>query len=202
MWKANSKLKDNRGFSLAETLLAVLILLLVSAVVATGMPAVTNAYNKVVLGANAKTMLSTAVTALHDEIGTAWQVENPIDSTTGQADNTKLAYFNGSTGAKSMISSAVNEPIKIQDYISLGDDLIHSSGAKEGSAHELISGASFTPKMYVTFNTIWYANGIVTINGLKVCKTTDNTVLAEFSGEDGSAIPFTVRVVSTDAKGT
>ena len=61
MRKAKSKLKDSRGFSLAETLLAVLILLLVSVVVATGMPAVTNAYNKVVLGANAKTMLSTAV---------------------------------------------------------------------------------------------------------------------------------------------
>ena len=132
MWKAKSRLKDNRGFSLAETLLAVLILLLVSVVVATGMPAVTNAYNKVVLGANAKTMLSTAVTALHDEIGTAWQVEN-------STDNKSIMYFNGSTGAKSMISSAANQSIKIQDYMSLNDDLIHSTDAIVGSEHDLVS---------------------------------------------------------------
>lgn len=195
MWKAKSRLKDNRGFSLAETLLAVLILLLVSVVVATGMPAVTNAYNKVVLGANAKTMLSTAVTALHDEIGTAWQVEN-------STDNKSIMYFNGSTGAKSMISSAANQSIKVRDYMSLNDDLIHSTDAIVGSEYDLVYGSSFKPEMYVTFNAISYANGIVTITGLKVCKTTDNTVLSEFSGEDGSAIPFTVRVISADAKGT
>ena len=195
MWKAKSRLKDSRGFSLAETLLAVLILLLVSVVVATGMPAVTNAYNKVVLGANAKTMLSTAVTALHDEIGTAWQVEN-------STDNKSIMYFNGSTGAKSMISSAANQSIKIQDYMSLNDDLIHSTDATVGSEHDLVYGSSFKPEMYVTFNTISYTNGIVTITGLKVCKTTDNTVLAELLGKDGTAINLTVRVVSTDAKGT
>ena len=195
MRKAKSKLKDSRGFSLAETLLAVLILLLVSVVVATGMPAVTNAYNKVVLGANAKTMLSTAVTALHDEIGTAWQVEN-------STDNKSIMYFNGSTGAKSMISSAANQSIKVQDYMSLNDDLIHSTGATVGSAHDLVYGSSIKPEMYVTFDTISYANGIVTITGLKVCKRTDDTVLAELLGKDGIAINLTVRVVSADAKGT
>ena len=194
MWKAKGKarLKDRRGFSLAETLLAVLILLLVSVVVATGMPAATNAYNKVILGANAKTMLSTTVTALHDEIGTAWQVEN-------SSDETSLTYFNGSTGAKSKISSGENLPIRIQDYMSMNDDLIHSSDATVGREHDLVSGASFKPEMYVTFESISYADGIVTITGLKVCKTSDNTELATFSGADGS---FTIRVISADVKGT
>lgn len=195
MWgsKSKAKLKNKRGFSLAETLLAVLILLLVSVVVATGMPAVTNAYNKVVLGANAKTMLSTAVTALHDEIGTAWQVEN-------STDDKSLSYFNGSTGARSKISSGTKLPIRIQDYLSLGEeDLIHASDAKVGSEHDLISGASFNPEMYVTFDSISYAGGIVTITGLKVCKKADDTELAKYSAVDGN---FTIRVISADAKGT
>ena len=202
MWKAKgkAKLKDRRGFSLAETLLAVLILLLVSVVVATGMPAATNAYNKVILGANAKTMLSTAVTALHDEIGTAWQVEN-------STDHKSLTYFNGSTGAKSKISLGAEYSIQIQDYISLSEDLIHDADptkVKQGEAHVLVYGASFKPEMYVTYESISYADGIVTITGLKVYKKTGDTVtvLAELIGENGSTIPFTIRVISADAKGT
>lgn len=196
MWKASAKFKDSRGFSLAEMLMAVLILLLVSGIVATGMPAATNAYNKVILGANAKTMLSTAITALHDELGTAWQVEN-------STDHKSLTYFNGSTGAKSIISLGENLVITIQDYVSLSDDLIHNSSARQGNAHELVSGASYTPQMYVTFNSIEYANGIVTITGLKVCKATDNAELAAFAyeGENDQMVDaFTIRVISADSR--
>ena len=197
MWKASAKFKDSRGFSLAEMLMAVLILLLVSGIVATGMPAATNAYNKVILGANAKTMLSTAITALHDELGTAWQVEN-------STDHKSLTYFNGSTGAKSIISSGENLAITIQDYVSLSDDLIHDDSiAKQGTPHELVSGASYAPKMYVTFKTISYSDGIVTITGLKVCKTTDNAELAAFAYEgenDQKVDAFTIRVISADSR--
>ena len=191
--KALNRVKGREGFSLAETLLAVLILLLVSVVVATGMPAVTNAYNKVVLGANAKAMLSTAVTALHDEMGTAWQVKN-------STDNKSLTYFNGSTGAQSIVSSGDKLPIKIRDYVPLSSDsdLIHDNTATKGEEYYLVSGEHFKPKMYVTYNTIQYSNGIVTISGLKVCKE-DHTTLAEFSKEDGSAAILNIRVISEDS---
>jgi len=48
------KMKSQAGFSLAETLVAILILLLVSVIVANGVPVAQNAYEKVVVGANAK----------------------------------------------------------------------------------------------------------------------------------------------------
>ena len=42
------KLRSNDAFTLAETLLAILILLMVSAIVAAGIPVAKNAYEKVV----------------------------------------------------------------------------------------------------------------------------------------------------------
>lgn len=175
------------GFSLAETLLAVLILLLVSVIVATGMPAATNAYNKIVLGANARTMLSTAITALHDEIGTARDVKK-VEGKEG------ITYFNASTGAKAQISLNEDYAIQIQDYMTLSDDLIHDTGAKKGEGHELVSGAGFTPRMYVTYKTIDYSDGIVSIEELKVCRSDNDYVLATFS--DASDVFFKIRVIS------
>ena len=65
------KLNQKAGFTLAETLVTILILLMVSSIVAGGIPAATNAYYKAVDGANAQVLLSTAATALRDELGTA-----------------------------------------------------------------------------------------------------------------------------------
>lgn len=189
------KLRARGGFTLAETLLAVLIMLLVSVIVATSMPAVTNAYNKVVLGANAKVMLSTAITALHDEIGTAWDVEQAAGETT------KLTYFNASTGAKSELSldTTDHNAIQIQDYVSLSDDLIHGTGYTPGTAYHLVADKS--SGMYVTYTSIAYDKdtGIVTVSGLKVCKKSDDTKLVEYVGADGQAKAFTIRVISKKA---
>lgn len=102
------KFKNHKGFSLAEMLLAILIMLFVSIVMATGIPAAKNAYEKVVVGANARSMLSTAITALHDEIGTAWNIEPTLPNATS------ITYFNASTGAKSTISLDADDHYAIQ----------------------------------------------------------------------------------------
>ncbi len=60
--------KGKAGFSLAETLIAILILLMVSAIVAGAMPAAASAYQKTVDAANAQILLSTAMTVLRDEL--------------------------------------------------------------------------------------------------------------------------------------
>ena len=192
------KLRGRGGFTLAETLLAVLILLLVSLVVATGMPAVTNAYNKVILGANAKVMLSTAITALHDEVGTAWDVKE-IDG--------GLSYFSASTGAKTKLTKDSDGKIWVEEYMSLKDDLIHDYDEEtlekkhKDKGHLLVADSSSL--VYVTCDDdgISYdsANGIVTIKGLKVCKKSDDSDLFMLSGEDGTPIDLTIRVISKDA---
>ena len=197
MSSAKRRQRGNGGFTLAETLLAVLILLLVSTIVATGMPAAVNAYNKVVVGASAKVMLSTAITALHDEIGTAWKVKETASG------STTLTFFNASTGAESEISldSADHNAIQIKDYQSLSDDMIHDAGYTPGQARHLVDDlkSAENARMYVTYTGISYTEttGVVTITGLKVCKA-DGTVLVIFAKEDGTPLDFKIRVISKD----
>ena len=192
------KLRGRGGFTLAETLLAVLILLLVSIVVATGMPAVTNAYNKVILGADAKVMLSTAITALHDEIGTAWDVKQ-IDG--------GLSYFSASTGAKTTLTKDSDGKLWVEEYISLNDDLIHDLDEAtleqnhKDKGHLLVADSSSFGYVTCDDNGISYdtTNGIVTIKGLRVCKKSDDSDLLKFLGEDGAKLDLTIRVISKDA---
>ena len=112
------KMKSQAGFTLAETLLAVLILLLVSTIVATGMPVARTAYEKVVLTSNAETLLATAVSALRNELGTAWKVESitdEVESITGG-----VSYFNASTGTRSKLY-VEGGAIKLLDYAAATD---------------------------------------------------------------------------------
>ena len=52
---------NTHGFTLGETLLAVLIMLLAASIMVSGIPAARAAYEKVVLSSNAEVLLSTAV---------------------------------------------------------------------------------------------------------------------------------------------
>ena len=69
-----TRLGSRRGFSIGEMLVAVLILVMVSAVVAAGVPVAANAYYKVVDSANAQMLLSTTLTKLRTELSTATDV--------------------------------------------------------------------------------------------------------------------------------
>lgn len=93
-----NKIRSSKGFTLAETLLTVLILLMVSVIVARGVPAAVNAYDKMVIGANARILLSTTVSALRDELTTATDVSVVSDGGT-----TKVVYFSCRIGAYSQI---------------------------------------------------------------------------------------------------
>ncbi len=73
------KLRSSRaGFSLAETLIAILILLMVSAIVGGAIPAAANAYTKNVDVANAELLLSTAMNMLRSELGTAQEIDKEL----------------------------------------------------------------------------------------------------------------------------
>lgn len=111
MKRQQLKKKRLSGFSLAETLMAVLILLLVASVIAAGIPAAANAYTNAVDGANAQAILSTTVNALRNELSTAREVEiNPPMQPAG------IYYYSSRTGSKTRLYLDSNT-IKIQDYI-------------------------------------------------------------------------------------
>ena len=71
MKKSKNRLSRQGGFSLAETLVALMIILLVSAVVAAGMPAAERAYVKVLESSGAQMFLSTTLSELRNELSTA-----------------------------------------------------------------------------------------------------------------------------------
>ena len=172
------KMNNRSGFTLAETLLAVLILLLVSGIVATGIPAARNAYLNVVVGANAQALLSTTAAALRDELGTAWGIK---------AKDNKLTYYSADTGAKSILSKT-DKSIILQEYVSQKGFNV-SESISVGDERPLVSDKAVTSDLTVTYGGVTYDDktGVVTFTGLcvnhgnKKLATLDKLVIHVFS---------------------
>lgn len=99
------KLKSTAGFTLAEVLIAVVILVMITA---TALPAAMKAYQNAVDAANAQVLLSNTVDALRGELSTAWDVK--VDN----ANNT-ITYKSSATGGVSVLS-IVDHVIMLQEY--------------------------------------------------------------------------------------
>ena len=168
--RIEKKLKSNKGFTLAETLLAVLILLLVSTIVATGMPVARNAYEKIIVAANAQVLLSTAATSLRDELGTAWEVKIDDDST--KSSGTFVTYNSSDTGAKSKISiDSTDSKIYIQEYVD-NEHFNIVGGEGVGDARLLVSDKAANGDLVITYSGIKKSDDgkSVVISGVAVKK--------------------------------
>lgn len=177
-------IQDSTGFTLAETLLAILILLMVSTIVATGIPAAKNAYEKVVLASNAEVLLSTTMSELRNELGTARDVKQEQNEA-GQVIG--LSYRNSYTSSESKLfkSSGGDDPagtIMLQRYAGEG-------GSK---ALRLVSEKA-SDGLYVLYGTVDYnsSTGIVTFHNLQVMRKSSANPLAEMDN-------FPIRVFSAD----
>lgn len=183
--RSKKKLHNSSGFTLAETLLAVLILLMVSAIVAAGIPSAKNAYEKVVLASNAEVLLSTTITTLRNELGTAQDVKAPKP---GDPVDTTITYYNPTRGASSKLYVASggehDKEIMFQRYFS-ADGLVKADYA----AAPLVSSKTATQDLYVTYTSVTYDKGIVTFSGLSVNRTSGTEGLA-------SRDELSIRVIS------
>ena len=74
------RIKESRGFTLSETMITLLIIVLVFGVVVAGIPVAVNALHKIVDTANSQLLMSTTMIRLRDELGKAESV-----STSGTA---------------------------------------------------------------------------------------------------------------------
>ena len=153
------KLNNRAGFTLAETLIAILILLMVSSVVAGGVPAASNAYYKAVDGANAQVLLSTAATALRDELATARDIK--------QSGPDGLTYYNRDDGRKSKIYLK-GQTIWVVEYVESVE-----AGVEEAELErQLVSGKASTERLKVIYGTITYeeTTGLVQVKKLQVAR--------------------------------
>ena len=162
------KLKRTSGFTLTETLAVVIILLLVSGVVAAGMPVAANAYTKVVDSGNAQVLFSTTMTALREELSTATEIE-----TTTKDGKILLNYYRSARyGVLARLSNS-DDGIMLgyyykqkndsdeYEYVSYGDDYVRP----------LVSTAAATG-LTVGYKAIEYdeTNKLFTVKGLVVKK--------------------------------
>lgn len=155
------RLKDRHGVTLVEMLLTTMILLMVSAVVAGGVPAAANAYLKILDAANAQILLSNTVTSLRSELAVATNVET-------NDSNEVTSYTGGGSGwKKKLINSA--EGIKT-------DDTVSDAGAMGRGVQLLVpkamSGTVRTSALVSSFESITYdkITGVFTIKALTVKK--------------------------------
>lgn len=182
--KIRTRIKDRAGFTLAEILMVVLILLMVSTVLAVGIPAAVNAYNKVVDAANAQVVISTAMTSLRDRLGMATEIVEPTESATA----TTISYIDN-VGSESQIflKTDENKTIYVKDYVNLNLD------STAYPAYPLVSDSGSSKKLFVTYESVSFdkGKGIVTFNNIEVKKKSD---------PDGSALAevpaFKVRVLT------
>ena len=203
------KRNSRAGFTLAETLMAVLIMLLVSGIVAAGIPAAKNAYEKVVLASNAEVMLTTAESALRDELGTAWNVE-PV------SNSTSITYFSADTGMRSKLAMT-GDDLTITEYQDADDDdklnkLLNANSSNTDSSNTFQTNRKLvyqSSKDLVQLHvqakfTVDPATKVVTVSGLCV-KNDDSKVLAEWKEKDASGnekTSFDIHVFSVASPGT
>lgn len=154
--KIRRKLNSKAGFTLAETMIAVLILLMVSAIMAGGIPVAKNAYERVVRESNGELLMSTTISTLRNELGMADNVEI-------KDGNKTVVYDNETVGATSSIWVNGSGVIMYQRYADT--DMSVASDAVP-----LISTQVTTKDLKVTFDSISYdeTNGVITISNLSV----------------------------------
>ena len=184
--RAKHKIRNRKGFTLAETLLAVLILLLVSSVVAAGMPAVKQAYEKVVLASNAELMLSTAVATLRDELGTAWDVQEVAGGVT---------YFSADTTNRSKLY-VESGTIKLYEYseTTAAEDLLGIT-KKASAERELVYHAKDDTALKLVCDSIALDSTPNTVVVTGLCVKNGDSVVAQWDGK--TAVVLKIPVFST-----
>lgn len=173
------KMRSRKGFSLAETFLAVLILTLVTGVIAAGVPVAASVYYKVVDSANAQILLSTTMTVLRDELGTASNIEV-------SNDEKSITYTTAGGGRVTIL--AVVPPAEGTTGGSTPEQYGITKQAGDSSVL-LVSRAAASKKFYTTFAGVTKSDGVITFRGLEV--------ISEKDGNTRAGIPeFAIRVLT------
>jgi len=184
------KHKNTEGFTFAEVLVAVLILVMITAGL---MPAAMRAYQNAVDASNAHALLTETVNTLRSELSTAWDL-------TVSEDGKKITYKSAGTGSESIISLNGNA-IEIQKYTELpastaskprwftSEQVAPSPNPLISEAMKKQTGAGNNPMSVKFEKAILNEDGFITIENIEVGRTTnpivkiDNLVIRTLGGE-------------------
>jgi len=159
--------KNNRGFSIAETLAAVLILLMVSSVVATGLPVAARAYTKVMDSSNAQLLLSTTISNLREELADASVGASPVTATSGVYS---IAYVNTVSGASTI--SFKEDGVYINT-----PNITYTVGTETKTERKLVSDKASAGLVFKV-ETVSYADGVIKLENITVVKSGQTNALS------------------------
>ncbi len=172
--KRTTRLFQNRinniaAFTLAEALVAILIMLMVSSIMVAGIPAARRAYENVVIVSNAELVMSTTISALRNELGLATNVA------VGE-DNKTITYYSQSNDSLSKISLDADNNNKYPNGTIMLQVNAGSSNnefglpvdLKGGDIVPLISRKTSDEKLYATYEEVNIENGVITFTDLVV----------------------------------
>ena len=123
---------------MAETLLAVMLLLIVAAMLTQGIPLAFNAYKKVDQAANANMLLSTTMTELRDKLSFSDEVT---------VSGNTVSFVNGAGRKYTLSYDSVKGGLYIED-VSSAD---YNPGA-ENDSYLLVSDAAASKELYVYYD--------------------------------------------------
>ena len=175
--------RARQGFTLSETMLAMLILAFVGMIATTGLMTGLNTYYDIVEKSNAELLLSTTISELRDELDRTEEI-----SLTGTALTAYRSSTSGWRVLRSVSLIAEGDPmdkkgIWVREYKG------YPSADALSAAHApqlLVTEATATKGLYARFSSITYdeTKGEFTISGLQVRRISDEKVLAEVSSGD------------------
>lgn len=123
--------------------MTVLILVMVSGVVAGGVPAAVRVYSKAVEAANAEVLLSTTVNALRSKLSTASDVD---------VEDNAVTYIDSDTGALAKLSLE-DGVITVQDFLSF------AGTGPENAKYNLVSEKTASDNLTVTYGGVDWSTG-------------------------------------------
>ena len=151
--------KKNAGFTLAEVLVACIIIVLLTAVGARGISTAAHAYFNVIDRANASTLLSTSLSELRNELSVATNVS---------IDDNSIVYRSGRSGNESKIKNGTDDSgIVVSEFVNNTNYFDRL----------LVTSQAATEKLHCEYESVSYADGVIIINNISVIKD-DKTLVS------------------------
>ena len=179
---------DERGFTLTEMLVTMLIMALASTLMATGIPTAMDTYKKTVNSANAQMALSTTLTVLRSEYGASTKFERKDGVTYYQSDEDVFAAIGNP------VEGETYRGLVKRYYLNTGSDAspVFEPYGDGGSAlaYPIISDATITEPLHVTVGQIEQQGDEVVVHELRVVdEATPPNILAQID-EYRISVPF------------
>ncbi|MBR5341383.1 MAG: prepilin-type N-terminal cleavage/methylation domain-containing protein [Erysipelotrichaceae bacterium] len=156
-----NKVYGKNGFTLAELLLAIIILLLATGIVAGGIPAAINAYRKVVDAANAQILLTTTTTCLRDEFDLASDIKVKNIGTEGNPE--LVVEYTSPQRWRCVLKNVTS-----------GEKGITVIKGFSDNSMLLVSDHAAAETFYVTYDSVSISDNVLTFSDLQVYKKGTN----------------------------